>query len=58
MWDCAPQLLPGGRGQRFVPRRGGLPVAYRDVLRYWREDEGFRSFFVSLLARAPLPAFR
>lgn len=58
MWDCTPQFLMGGRAQRFVPRRGGLPVPYRDVLRYWREDEGFRTFFVSLLANAPFPAFR
>jgi hypothetical protein len=58
MWDCTPQLLQGGRALRFAPRRGGLPVAYRDVLRDWREDQGFRSFFISLLANAPLHAFR
>jgi hypothetical protein len=27
-------------------------------LRYWREDEAFRSFFVSLLVNASFPAFR
>ena len=58
MWDCTPQLLHGGRAQRFAPRRRGLPVPYRDVLRYWREDETFRSFFVSLLANASFSAFR
>jgi hypothetical protein len=35
-----------------------LPVPYRDVIRYWRDDEGFRAFFVSLLTGAPFPAFR
>jgi hypothetical protein len=35
-----------------------LPVSYRDVLRFWREDKGFRSFFVSLLTNASFPAFR
>lgn len=58
MWDCTRQLLQGGRAQRFALRQRGLPVPYRDVLRYWREDEGFCSFFVSLLADAPFPAFR
>ncbi len=58
MWDCTPQLLQGGRAQRFALRRGGLPIPYQDVVRYWREDEGFRSFFVSLLANAPFAAFR
>jgi len=58
MWDCTPQLLPGGRAQRFAPRRDGSPVPYRDVLRYWQEDGAFRSFFISLLANAHFPAFR
>lgn len=58
MWGCTAQLLQGGRAQRFTMRRRGLPVPYRDVLRYWREDEAFCSFFVSLLANAPSAAFR
>lgn len=58
MWDCTPQLLQGGRVQRLALRERGLPVPYRDVLRSWREDEAFCSFFVSLLADAPFAAFR
>jgi hypothetical protein len=58
MWDCTTQLLEGGRAQRFAPQRRGLPVPYRDVLRYWQDDEVFRSFFVSMLASASFPAFR
>lgn len=58
MWECIPQLLHGGRVQRYAPRRDGSPVQYRDVLRYWRDDEAFRSFFVSLLATASFPAYR
>jgi hypothetical protein len=44
--------------QRYAPRRDGSAVSYRDVLRSWRDDEAFRSFFVSLLATAPFPAYR
>ena len=58
MWDCTSQLLQGGRALRFVPRRCGLPIPYRDVICYWREDEAFRSFFISLLANASFRAFR
>jgi hypothetical protein len=58
MWDCTPEFLDGGRTQRFAPRRHGLPVPYRDVLRYWRDDETFRSFFISLLGSAPFAAYR
>jgi hypothetical protein len=58
MWDCSPQPLQGGSANRLAPRRDGLHVPYRDVLRYWREDEGFRSFSISLLANASFRAFR
>jgi hypothetical protein len=58
MWECTPQLLKGGRVQRYAPRRDGLPVRYRDVLRDWQNDEAFRSFFISLLAAAPFSGYR
>lgn len=44
--------------QRYVPRREGLPVQHRDVLRYWRDDDAFRRFFVSLLTTAPFSGYR
>ena len=58
MWECTPQLLQDGRVQRYGPRRDGSPVQYRDVLRYWQEDEAFRSFFISLLASASFSSYR
>jgi hypothetical protein len=58
MWECAPERLPGGRAERYVPLRGGSPVRYRDVLRYWQDDESFRSFFISLLATSEFAGYR
>jgi hypothetical protein len=58
MWDCTSEILQGGRGQRFVPRRAGAPVPYGDVLRYWQDDQAFRTYFISLLAGASFASFR
>jgi hypothetical protein len=35
----------------------GAQLPFRDVLRHWRHDAGFREYFGSLLAEAPFPAF-
>lgn len=58
MWDCKIQLLNNGRVQRFIPRRGGSPLGYAEVLRYWRDDETFRSFFISLLSDVNFSGYR
>jgi hypothetical protein len=52
MWDCTTQPLDAGRAERVAVRRDGSPAAYRDVLRAWRADDAFRSWFVPLLASA------
>jgi hypothetical protein len=43
---------------RYALRRDRAPIGYRDVLRLWREDEGFRSYFISLLADASFAGYR
>jgi hypothetical protein len=58
MWNCEIQVIDGGRAQHFAPRRQGSPIRYSDVLRYWQDDEAFRSFFLSLLSDATFSAFR
>ena len=58
MWDCTVQSLQGGRAIRYAPRQGRSPVRYREVLRLWRQDEGFRSYFISLLAGASFEGYR
>jgi hypothetical protein len=58
MWTCTSQLRDGGRTQHFIPRRDGSPVRYSDVIRYWQDDENFRSFLVSLLSEASFSGYR
>jgi hypothetical protein len=58
MWECTPQPLNGGRAQRFVPQQEAKPLRYRDVLRLWQDDETFRAFFISLLAKSTFSGFR
>ena len=58
MWNTAVQLLERGHTQRVRVRRDDAPVSYREVLRAWRDDEPFRTFFLRTLADAPFAAFR
>jgi hypothetical protein len=57
-WDATIESLDGGRTRRFVVRRRHRPVSYAEVLGAWKEDEEFRSYFVSLLVDVPLVAYR
>ena len=56
VWDCAIQSLKGG--EHYVPRLDGSPVTYADILRRWRDDAVFRSFFLSLLTDTLLLNYR
>ena len=58
MFHCDTELLAGGRVQRYVPRRDGEVLRYRDVLRLWQDDEAFRSFFISLLTMSKFAGYR
>jgi hypothetical protein len=58
MWSCAIESLPSSSAIRYTPQRDGKALPYREVLRLWQGDEPFRTFFISLLADAPLAGFR
>lgn len=58
MWTPLSEPLAGRRGVRTRLEAAGAPVSYAEVLRLWRHDAGFRSFFTALLAAAPYTAFR
>ena len=58
MWTASSGEVSSGRGLRFVVDRGSSTVSYAQVLRCWKDDTQFRSFFMSLLANAPFSAFR
>lgn len=58
MWSAKTEKLASGRMQRVVVAFDRQPVAYREILLRWQNDETFRSWFIKLLADAPFTAFR
>jgi uncharacterized protein DUF6940 len=56
MWSTRNEQL--ARGSVIRVEREGNPVMFAHVLRGWRDDPGFRTFFTDLLAQAPYEAFR
>ena len=57
MWESRVETLDAGGVRRIGIVSGGRHLSYRDVLRHWQDDAGFREYFGSLLAEAPFPAF-
>ncbi len=58
MWSTRTEHLANGRIRKVFLELASSPVPFADVLRLWRHDAAFRSFFISLLADAPFSAFR
>src|SRR4051794_12314646 len=58
MWSSHSEELQGGRVLKFSIHQAGASIPYAEILEHWINDPAFRSFFVSLLANVPLPAFR
>jgi hypothetical protein len=58
MWTPRSEQLANGRVIRFAIERDSTPVSYAEVLRGWRSDADFRSFFIGILADSPFLAFR
>lgn len=57
-WSSRSEEVAGGRGRRVAVEGEGTPVSYADVLRLWREDAAFRSWFIELLVVAPFERYR
>lgn len=49
--------LNNGRVLRYRLLRDNKPLPWSDVIDRWQNDRSFRSFFISLLADAPFPAY-
>jgi hypothetical protein len=58
MWTKRSNPSADGRVLRVAIDLDASPVPYAEVLRRWRYDAEFRSFFIDLLADSPFPAFR
>lgn len=57
MWQSRVETLDGGNVLRIGVLSEGIQLPYRDVLRHWQHDAGFREYFGSLLSEALFPAF-
>jgi hypothetical protein len=49
--------IENGRISHFILLRDGKPLRWSDVIPLWRDDRGFRTFFVSILADVSFPAY-
>ena len=57
MWSAQVCVLEVGRVQKVLLLRDSKPLPYADVVRLWQYEEGFRAFFISVLAEAPFSAY-
>jgi len=58
MYTSRIEQLPDDRGIKIAIDRDSSRISYTEVVRAWRSDADFRSFFNNLLASAPFTAFR
>jgi len=57
MYNADVTQLDEGRVLRFRLLREGEPLSWSDVVDRWQNDHSFRSFFITVLADAPFPAY-
>ena len=57
MWSSQVCVLEVGRVHKVLLLRDSKPLPYADVVRLWQYEEGFRAFFISVLAEAPFSAY-
>ncbi|AMV21050.1 DUF6940 family protein [Planctomyces sp. SH-PL14] len=58
MWTSRSEELPSHRGLRLALDLESRPATVMEVLRGWREEAGFRTWFNGLLAAVPFAEFR
>lgn len=57
-WTVHRRPLAHGRGVEVAVEHAGAALSFAAALRGWRDDPGFRAFFLALLAEAPFAAYR
>ncbi len=55
-WEAQSTDLGDDRVRRVTILRDGAPLTFAEVLNGWRNDPGFRRFYISTLAQAPFDA--
>ena len=58
MFSYKLDILNKGRIHKYGVIKDTASIRYADALDLWQHDESFRSFFISLLADDPFPAYR
>src|SRR5688572_17570074 len=58
LWSARIDQLPTDRDFKYALDLNSVAVSYAEVLRRWQCDTDFRTYFISLLAKAPYSAFR
>lgn len=58
MFDGEIENLETDRITRYHASCAGKLLTFREAIDLWRDDEGFRAFFSTLLAASPFSAFR
>jgi hypothetical protein len=58
MWGSKSENVADRGILKLTITRDSLPVSYREILRHWRSDAKFRSFFNALLSNCHFTAFR
>ena len=58
MWNAQCEKSHNLHSLRVVITKNSSPVSYATVIDAWQKDNGFRNFFIDLLAKSPFASFR
>ncbi|MBT9317028.1 DUF6940 family protein [Leptothoe spongobia] len=58
MWDSHYEALQNNHGLKFSITQDSSPLSYATVIHNWQKDKNFRTFFIRLLTKTPLTAYR
>ena len=57
MWKFRREIINSDRIQKISILKSDKQVTYSEVVELWQHDNSFRTFFISLLADAPMEAY-
>jgi hypothetical protein len=57
MWNAYRRLIGGNRGEVLTIAAGERALTVADAIAGWRDDQGFRAYFLAALAETAYPAF-
>ena len=57
MWKSQRELINNDRIHQISIFESNKQITYLEVIELWQQDKSFRTFFISLLADTPMPAY-